>query len=411
MASIVPKDTQMTIAQKKAILDKAADMVNEKAKKIVCGRISKMPDIEEKLKIKWIPTPSYKINALTGGGFPKGKFSIVAGQPDSGKTSLLLETIAYNMKKDPAFVAIWLESENSLTLEYMINTFDIDSERFFVIEHEKQSGAEGAMEILSNIADSGCADIVVVNSLKALVPKVELDNKLEKDTVAVQARFNSKMVKKFTAMMQEHDTAFVMISHLTTMIGSMSRDPYVISGGKAIMYASMLTLDMRKQAILETDPIGREEGVKVKVVCKKNHCICNRYPYGAVEYYARYGKGVAWDLELIQAGLDKGILLQKGAWIYEVNQAGETVVDEAGTAFKWNGKNALSKYLLSEPAYCTYLEQSIHQFDVEALSDDELKEIQSDEIDGSTAVTEMPFEEDPIALSRETGSKKKQKKS
>lgn len=224
MASIVPKEKQMTLAEKKALLDKAADKINGEAKKVICGRIGRTPEIEKKLNIKWVPTPSYKINKLTGGGFPKGKFSIVAGQPDSGKTNLLLETISYNMKMDDAFVAIWLESENSLSLDHIITTFDIDPERFFFIEHEKTKGAEGAMEILSSVADSGCADICVINSLKCLVPKTELDNSLEKDTIALQARLNSKIIKKFTAMIQEHETAFVMISHLTTLIGTMSRD-------------------------------------------------------------------------------------------------------------------------------------------------------------------------------------------
>ena len=84
MASIVPKEKQMTIAQKKALLDKAADKINDKAKKIVCGRISRTPEIQEKLNIKWIATPSYKINQLAGGGFPRGKFSIVSGSEDSG---------------------------------------------------------------------------------------------------------------------------------------------------------------------------------------------------------------------------------------------------------------------------------------------------------------------------------------
>lgn len=84
MANMV-NTTSKTLAEKKAILDKAADSINEKAKKIVCGRIGRTPEIKEKLTIKWIPTPSYKFNKATGGGFPVGKFSIVAGDPDSGK--------------------------------------------------------------------------------------------------------------------------------------------------------------------------------------------------------------------------------------------------------------------------------------------------------------------------------------
>lgn len=224
MASIIPKDKILTVAEKKAILDKATDKINDNAHKVICGRIGRMPEIQEKLRIKWIPTPSYRLNKATGGGFPIGKFSIVAGNADSGKTSLLLETIGLNMQKDPDFFAAWLESENSLSLDYIIDTFHIDPERFFFIKHEKQGGAESALDVLCATADSGVFNMIVINSLKCLVPKTELDNSLEKDTIALQARLNSKMVKKFTSMIQEHDTAFIAITHKTTMIGTMSRD-------------------------------------------------------------------------------------------------------------------------------------------------------------------------------------------
>lgn len=397
MASIVPKEKQMTLAEKKAMLDKAADKINTKAKKIICGRIGRTPEIQDKLNITWIPTPSYKINQLTGGGFPKGKFSIICGAEDSGKTSLMLETIAKNMAEDKGFIAVWLESENSLNLDYIIKTFNIDADRFFFIEHEKDGGAETAAEILCAVLDAGCADICVINSLKCLVPKTELENSLEKDTIALQARFNSKLIKKFTATTQEHDTAFVMISHLTTLIGTMSRDPLTLSGGRSIRYASMLTLDLRKNSVLDTDPISKEEGMKIKVTCRKNHCICDRYPYGSIEYYVRYGEGVAWELELIQAVLDNGFLVQKGAWVYEVDANGETVNDERGNALKWNGKNALRNYILENEEYRKHLESLVNNtFAIDALEESEIKAIESDEVDPSSAVSSY----DPIEESR-----------
>ena len=319
------------------------------------------------------------------------------------------------MKANPDFVAIWLESENSLSLDYIVNTFNIDPERFFFIEHEKDGGAEVAMDILSAIADSGAADIVVVNSLKALVPKTELENSLEKDTIALQARFNSKMIKKFTARTQEHDTAFVIVTHLTTLIGTMSKNPYVLSGGKAIRYASMLTLEFNKVSILEGDPITKEEGLKIRVTCRKNHCACNRFPYGAIDYYVRYGEGVAWEIELMQAAFDMGILVQKGAWISEIDQqTQEVAIDENGNPLKWNGKNAFKEYIVHTPGYRERLEAMVNgTFEIEALSDEELKEIQSDEVDCAKAVGEMEPEsepdQDPIEASRNTKKPKNKK--
>ena len=123
MASLVKHEDNKTLTEKIAILDKIANKVNEKTGKIIVGRIGANKDIMERLKIQFIPTPSLELNDAIGGGFPRRRCSIIAGLQDSGKTSLALETIALNMKKAPNFIAIWLESENSLEESYIVDTF------------------------------------------------------------------------------------------------------------------------------------------------------------------------------------------------------------------------------------------------------------------------------------------------
>lgn len=164
MAKITPKSTSetKTLTEKKAILDAAADKINQAANKVICGRIGKIPEIQEKLTIKWVPTASYRLNQLTGGGFPRGKFTIVAGNPDSGKTSNLLETIALNMKKDETFFACWLESENSLSIDYILKTFGIDKERFFFLQLDKSKGAEETLDDLNGLAGTGILKFILL---------------------------------------------------------------------------------------------------------------------------------------------------------------------------------------------------------------------------------------------------------
>ena len=151
------------------------------------------------------------------------------------------------MKNDPNFIAIWLESENSLEEGYIVDTFGIDPERFFYIEVEAKKPAEEILDILYNILSTGIADICVINSLKCLIPTKEREASLFDTTIALQARLNSRLVSKFTAMVAEYNTAFVLIQRLSTDIGSMSRDPLIVAGGLAIRYWSSLTLDLRKK--------------------------------------------------------------------------------------------------------------------------------------------------------------------
>lgn len=184
MASL-DKKPKMALKERLALLDKVAENVNKKHGKKVVGRIGADPEIMERLRIKFTPTPSINVNDATGGGFPRRRMSIVAGLPDSGKTSLALETIAMNMKKDPSFVAGWLESENSLQKEYVCDTFGIDPERFFFIEHDRDGAGEKAIDLTEAVLATGAIDMFVINSLKALVPSEEFKKSIGDAVVGV----------------------------------------------------------------------------------------------------------------------------------------------------------------------------------------------------------------------------------
>lgn len=404
MASIVMEE-KAPLKERLKTLDSISSQMNKKFGKVVMGRIGDNPEIMERLKIKFIPTPSLELNEATGGGFPRRRCSIITGKEDSGKTSLVLETIAKNQKEDPNFVAGWLETENSLEEDYIINTFGIDPERFFLIPMDTTVGAEKTLDIVQSIIAAGSLDLFCINSLRCLVPSKDMENAMEDVSVATAARLNSKMTKRLNAIVAQNDIAFILIGHLSTSIGSMSRDNLELSGGLAIRYWSQLTLDLRRNAIMAGDPIGQEEGVKIAVKIKKNHCIPSRFPYARVTYYAIFGEGIEQYLSALDLGEKAGIIQKGGAWIYW--REGDK---ELG---KFNGKAAYREYMKEHPdVFQKFLAHIKGEgIEVEKLSEDEVKEIQSEEklLEENIKVDKNELDKNVEELF-ESGTKKKSKK-
>lgn len=402
MADMKPKQ-KMTAAEKIKMLDKIAKGINEKAGKTVIGRVGADPEMMEALTVKWIPTPSDEINDAAGGGFPRRRTTIVAGKPDSGKTGLVLETIAMNMKEDPDFIAGWLESEGSLDPDFMFGTLGIDPDRFVIIEHDRKLAGEGALDQLEAILASGACDMVCINSLKCLVPKEEFDKSISAAVVGTQARMNARMMRKFTSLVAESNAAFVIITHLTVDIGSSSKDPLIVSGGHAIMFGSSLTLDMRKQGVGDGDPITKEEGLKFGFSVRKNHCVAGKMPYVKGAYYAIYGEGIERYLPFIDRAVDEGVLVKAGSFIKDVDVDGNPKVID-GVKYQWQGKAAFKAFLKENPDYLAELKSRVSGTGVQQMSEEEIAQVMKDnkEID-----EQVP--QDVIAeVSKKRGGKKNQ---
>ena len=387
----------MSLATKLSALDKFADGYNKKKGKSVIGRLSKNEDLRKSLEIEFIPTPSLNVNAAMGGGFPKGKTSIVTGKSDSGKTFYLLETIAVNMKSDPDFIALWLESESSLSIND-IEMFGIDLERFYTLEADPK-GAEESLNALQSALATGFIDICVVNSLKCLTTSEEMLKGFDSLQVGAQSRMNSKMMRKLTPLVKEYGVAMVLIQHLTTMIGTQNRDPLELGGGLAIRYGASIILDYRKQSIGESDPINKEEGVKINVTVKKNHAVTNRFPYVKTHYYGIFGEGTERYLEALDLAVDAGVLTKAGAYISVPDETGDAVVLEDGTKLKWQGAAKFRAYCIENPDFFNEITSKLDG-SFENLSEeeaDELKEIEAKE----------GFSDDPMAKAKKAKNNKK----
>ena len=404
-----------SLAEKKKLMAQMMGKINDKVGKNVIGFASD-PAIEDKLTIKWIPTPSLRVNEITGGGIPKGKTTILAGDSDSGKTSMMLETIGINMRKNPDFMALWLESEESLEINALENLFGIDKERFVIIYLEKDGAAEVALDRLEAALGMGVFDICVINSLKCLTPSTEFEKEMGAMTIGLQARMNGKLMRKMTSLIAEHNCGFVLINHLTTEIGKMHGDPLTIAGGRAIRYSSMLTLDIRKKSIQDSDPIGKEEGMKIGVAIQKNHCRQDRMPYFRTEYYVVYGQGTERSIEVIELAEKCGILTKKGSWYREysgeVDAKGNPLerILEDGTKAAWNGMKNTRAYILAHPEYFDYLVNKIENFgtiDVETMSAEEIAAVEEEQKLEEAAAIDSGISIDDVLSEPDTKTKKK----
>lgn len=399
--------SKMTQIEKLAQIDKMTASINNKYKKTVCARLGNSEELKEQLKIKFIKLPSEALNDAIGGGLPRKRVTILSGMESSGKTGTLLETIAINQREDETFTALWLESEDSLDPDFM-EMLGIDFNRFVLVMHDKDRGAEVCLDESIAMAESGVFDMFVINSIKALVPKVELENSLTKETMALQARMNSKLMRKLGPIISNTDAALVIVNHLTTSLSMMHGDPLVQGGGRALKHWATLTLDFRKLSIQDSDPVDKDSSMKVGAYVRKNRCVFNRNPYVKTDFFIIYGEGTEQVLEVMQSALDKEILQKGGAWIRDIDPAtGEPRVLADGTVLKFQGKANFKAFCLENPEYFNELKLRCGGKSYESLSSEEIEEIEKEAIDDEKAFSEMSTLEKAIAEDKKAAKKKK----
>lgn len=363
-------EVKKTLQERLALLDSLCKTVSGSGQ-AGAGRLSVNSEMAKHLTIDYIPTPSADINFAMGGGFPRQRLTIVSGTEDSGKTGLVLETIAKMQQADPDFIALWIESEYSLDTKTLQDTYHIDLDRFFFVTQNYENAAEGiGNTIEAFLRSSAKIDMICINSLKMLIPKTEIDKRMEQVSVAEQARFNSRLMKKIIPLISDNNCAVVAIQQLSTMIGTMNRDPLMLCGGIAIRYNAALILDLRKRSLQESDPISKTEGIKVCLKIKKNHCITDRFPYLETIYYVEFGKGIEQILSLLNQLIDKGKLVQKGAWIYQYKDSITSEVAE-----KWNGRNAFKADMEANPEKLIKLKKMLSP-NVEVMGDKEVEALE-----------------------------------
>jgi len=309
--------------KKDALLEEALKQIEKQYGK---GSIMRLGD-RANVDIDAISSGSISIDLALGiGGYPKGRIIEIYGPESSGKTTLALHAIAEVQKRGGK--AAFIDAENAIDPRYARNLgVNIDD----LILSQPDSG-EQALEITELLIKSGAIDLVVVDSVAALVPQVELDGEMSDSQVGLQARLMSKAMRKLSGVMNRSECTVIFINQLREKVGIMFGNPETTSGGRALKFYASIRIDVRKGEAIKngSDIVGNK--VTVKVVKNK---VAPPFKVAIVEIM--YGEGVSRIGELIDLAVEKEVIQKSGAWFsYKSEKIGQ-------------GKEAVRAFLKSNP--------------------------------------------------------------
>ena len=313
----------MSVEDENKIKEKAlADALKTIEKAYGKGAVMKLGDLPN-VSVDVIPSGSMLLDQALGvGGYPKGRIIEIYGPESSGKTTLALHAIAEAQKKGGR--AAFVDAEHAIDPEYAaklgVNTDEL-------ILSQPDSG-EQALEIVEMLAQSGAIDIIIVDSVAALVPQAELDGVMSDNQVGLQARLMSKAMRKLAGILNKTGCVVIFINQLREKVGVMYGNPETTTGGRALKFYATIRIDIRRAEAIKSgsDMIGNT--VKVKVVKNK---VASPFKNCTIEII--YGKGISKTGELLDLGVEMGFISKSGNW-YEV--AGEKI---------GNGREAAKMYL------------------------------------------------------------------
>jgi len=292
---------------------------------------------EERAPVAVIPTGSIALDVALGvGGLPRGRIIEIYGPESSGKTTLTLHAIA-NVQKQGG-IAAFVDAEHALDPEYA-KKLGVNIDELLVSQPDT---GEQALEIADMLVRSGSVDLVVVDSVAALVPRAEIEGEMGDAHVGLQARLMSQALRKLTGGLNATGTTMIFINQLREKIGVFFGSPETTSGGKALKFYASVRLDIRRIETLKegTDAVGNR--TRVKVVKNKM-----APPFKQAEFDILYGTGISREGSLIDFGVEHNIVRKSGAWFtYETEQLGQ-------------GKENARKYLIENPDLAKGIEQKI----------------------------------------------------
>jgi recombination protein RecA len=268
------------------------------------GSIMKMDLESARVRIDAISTGAINLDAAIGiGGIPRGRVTEIYGPESSGKTTLCLHVVA-NAQRNGG-VAAYIDAENALDVEYA-RKLGVDVENLLVSQPDT---GEQALEICDILVRSGAVDVIVIDSVAALVPKAEIEGEMGDSHVGLQARLMSQALRKLTGAIARSKTSVIFINQLREKIGVMFGNPETTTGGKALKFYASVRLDIRRIGPVKEkeDVIGSH--VRVKVVKNKV-----APPFKQAEFDIMYAEGISHTSLLVDIGSESGIIEKSGAW-------------------------------------------------------------------------------------------------
>ena len=304
------------------------------------GSVMKLGDNSANMNVETVPTGSLSLDIALGlGGLPKGRIIEIYGPESSGKTTVALHCVAEVQKQGG--IAGFIDAEHALDPVYAKN-IGVDIDNLYISQPDC---GEQALEITETMVRSGAVDIVVVDSVAALVPKAEIDGDMGDSHVGLQARLMSQALRKLTAVISKSNCIVIFINQLREKVGVMFGNPETTTGGRALKFYSSVRLDVRRTESLKQ--AGEIVGNHVRVKVVKNKIAP---PFREAEFDIMFGQGISREGDVLDLAVNAGIVNKSGAWYaYEGDKIGQ-------------GRENAKNYIHENPAFFDMLEAKVRDF-------------------------------------------------
>lgn len=323
-------------ADKLKALDAAISQIEKEYGK---GAVMKLGDPSSQMAVETTPTGSLSLDIALGmGGIPKGRVVEVYGPESSGKTTLTLHMIAEIQRRGG--IAGFIDAEHALDPVYAKN-IGVDIDNLYISQPD--SGEQG-LEIAETMVRSGAIDIVVVDSVAALVPKAEIDGEMGDSHVGLQARLMSQALRKLTAVISKSNCTVIFINQLREKVGVMFGNPETTTGGRALKFYSSIRLDVRRIESLKQN--GEVIGNRTRVKIVKNKIAP---PFKEAEFDIMFGKGISYSGDVLDLAANVDIVNKSGAWY---NYNGEKI---------GQGRENTKRFLEDHPELLYEIDQKVRE--------------------------------------------------
>ena len=303
------------------------------------GAIMKLGDPSASMNVETIPTGSISLDiALGKGGVPKARISEIYGPESSGKTTVALHMVAEVQKRGG--IAGFIDAEHALDPVYAKN-IGVDIDNLYISQPDN---GEQALEITETMVRSGAVDIIIVDSVAALVPKAEIDGDMGDSHVGLQARLMSQALRKLTAVISKTNCVVIFINQLREKVGVMFGNPETTTGGRALKFYSSIRLDVRRIEALKSG--GEVVGNRTRIKVVKNKIAP---PFKEAEFDIMFGQGISREGDILDLAVNLNIIVKSGAWFaYNDAKIGQ-------------GRENAKQYLRDNPAVMAEVEKKVRE--------------------------------------------------
>lgn len=301
------------------------------------GSVMRLGDNDSHMNIETVPTGSLSLDIALGlGGVPKGRIVEIYGPESSGKTTVALHMVAEVQKRGG--IAGFIDAEHALDPAYAKN-IGVNIDELYISQPDN---GEQALEITETMVRSGAVDIVIVDSVAALVPKAEIDGDMGDSHVGLQARLMSQALRKLTAVISKSNCIVIFINQLREKVGIMFGNPETTTGGRALKFYASIRMDVRRVETLKQ--AGESVGNRTRVKVVKNKIAP---PFKEAEFDIMYGQGISREGDILDLAANEGIVVKSGAW-YAYNDA------KIG-----QGRENAKQYLKENPTIMQEIEEKV----------------------------------------------------